>query len=61
MPVLDKKKQPIQTLRQALDAFDRLKDNRPNSNLPVRHRCLKFGHYAKTYLDFIRAGNFARR
>ena len=56
MPLLDKDKQPVQTVPQAMEALNRLKVNRSDSNLPVLHRCPKFSDYVKTYLDFIRAG-----
>lgn len=56
VPLLDKEKLPVQTLPQAVEALNRLKMNRSDSNLPVLHRCPKFKDYVKTYLDFIRAG-----
>jgi integrase len=56
VPLLDKDKLPVQTLPQAVEALNRLKMNRSDSNLPVLHRCPKFKDYVETYLDFIRAG-----
>jgi integrase len=56
VPLVDKEKQPVKTVPQAVEALNRLKVNRSDSNLPVLHRCQKFGDYVKTYLDFIRAG-----
>ena len=48
VPLLDKEKQPVQTVPQAIEALNRLKVNRSDSNLPVLHRCPKFGDYVKT-------------
>ncbi len=39
-----------------MEALNRLKVNRSDSNLPVLHRSPKFSDYTKTYLDFMRAG-----
>jgi integrase len=56
VPLVDKDKQAVQTVAAAVEALNRLKVNRSDSNLPVLHRCPKFSDYVKTYLDFIRAG-----
>lgn len=56
VPLMDKDKQPVQTVPQAIEAFNRLKVNRSDSNLPVLHRYPKFSDYVKTYLEYIRAG-----
>ena len=56
VPLIDKDRKPVQTVAQAVEALNRLKVNRSDSNLPVLHRCPKFSDYVKTYLDFIRAG-----
>jgi integrase len=54
--LMDKDKQAVQSVAQAVEALNRLKVNRSDSNLPVLHRCPRFSDYVKIYLDFIRAG-----
>jgi integrase len=56
VPLLDKDKNPVATVPQALEALNRLKVNRSDSNLPVLHRTPKFSDYVTTYLSWIKAG-----
>lgn len=56
VPLVDKDKQPVQTVPQAVEVLNRLKVKRSDNDLPVLHRTPKFSDYVKTYLDFIRAG-----
>jgi len=56
VPLVDRDKNPVQTVPQAVEALNRLKVHRSDANLPVLHRCPKFSDYVETYLAFIRAG-----
>jgi integrase len=56
VPLLDKDRNAVQSAAQAVEAFNRLKVNRSDSNLPVLRRTPKFSEYVKIYLTFIKAG-----
>jgi integrase len=57
VPLVDPEtKTAVTTTAQAVEQMNRLKVKRSESDLPVLNRTPKFKAFAKTYLDFIQAG-----
>jgi integrase len=56
VPLLNKERQPVETMPQAVEALRRLKTHREDGTLPVLTRTPKFCNYVKHYLEFIKAG-----
>jgi integrase len=55
--LVDKAKQPVATMPQAVAAMAALKDKREDGDLPVLHRTPKFKDFVQTYLAFVKAGD----
>jgi integrase len=56
VPLLDKDRNPVTTVAQAIAELNRLRTQRADNTLPVLGRTPKFGDYAARYLDAISAG-----
>ena len=55
--LVDKGKQPVTTVAQAVAELARLRTKRADDDLPVLRRTPRFGEYADHYLEFIKAGD----
>jgi integrase len=61
VPLLREDKQPVETVAQAVAAFNDLKVNRKRDELPVLHQAPTFKDFVKTYLAFVKAGEGQKR
>lgn len=59
--VTDKDGKAVETVAQAISELNRLKVRRTENDLPALRRTPKLSDYAKTYVDFIKAGDGMKR
>jgi integrase len=61
IPVTDKEGRAAETVPQAIAELNRLKVQRTEGELPTLRRTPRLGEYAKTYVNFIKAGEGMKR
>jgi integrase len=61
VPLVDKERNPVQTVAEAVAELHRLQTQRADNTLPTLERTPKFADYAKRYLDFIASGQGAKK
>src|SRR5437899_367972 len=61
VPLVDKEKNSVSTVPQAVEAMNSLKVKRSEDDLPVLTRTPKFCDYVTTYLDFIKSGTGTKK
>jgi len=61
VPLVDKQRNPVTTVAQAVAELRRLHTQRADNALPVLERTPKFADNAKRYLDFVASGQGAKK
>jgi integrase len=61
VPLVDKERNPVQTVAAAVAELRRLQTQRADNTLPTLERTPRFADYAKRYLDFLVSGQGAKK